>query len=318
MDASALAVDLGGTNVRVALVTSSGAIRYHIAQPTRANEGPNAVIDRIVAMVEDVIMHEKPAPDVPVGVAAPGPLNPHTGVLYFAPNLPGWQDVRLRDILAEQLRRRVVVSNDGNAAGLGEAMFGAGQHYRHLIYIALGTGVGGGIVIDGRVIDGVHGLGGEVGHIPVDIAGPRCHCGGIGCIEAYAGGWAIARDGRILVRSERSVAIREAALDGPITAEAVAKAAANGDLAAQGVFERAGRALGVGLAGLVNVFNPELIVIGGGLAAAGDLILDTVRDTIPRYAMRQISPDVTVVRSTLGTRTGILGAAALLFQAETA
>lgn len=318
MDGSALAVDLGGTNVRAALVTSSGVIRYHVAQPTRANEGPDAVIDRIVALVEDVTVHETLAPDVLVGVAAPGPLNPHTGVLHFAPNLPGWRDVKLRDILAEQLQRRVVVGNDGNAAALGEAMFGAGQHYRHVIYIGLGTGVGGGIVIDGRVIDGVHGLGGEVGHIPVDITGPRCHCGGIGCVEAYAGGWAIARDGRILVRSERSVAIQKAALDGPITAEVVAKAAANGDPAAKGVFERVGWALGVGLAGLVNVFNPELIVIGGGLAAAGDLILDTVRETLPRYAMRQIYPDVTVVRSTLGTRTGILGAAALVFQTETA
>jgi glucokinase len=258
------------------------------------------------------------APDVPIGVAAPGPLNPFTGVLYFAPNLPDWRDVQLRDILSEQLQRRVVVGNDGNAAALGEAMFGAGQHYGHVIYVGLGTGVGGGIVIDGRVVQGVHGLGGEVGHIPVDINGPRCHCGGIGCIEAYAGGWAIARDGRLLVRSERSTAIQEAALDGPITAEAVAKAAAGGDPAAKGVFERAGRALGVGLAGLVNVFNPELIVIGGGIAAAGALILDTVRETISRYAMRQIAPDVTVVRSTLGTRTGILGAAALIFQTEAA
>jgi glucokinase len=318
MDAAALAVDLGGTNVRAALVTGAGVIRYHVAQPTRAAEGPQPVIDRIVALVQDVIVHEKVAPDVPIGVAAPGPLNPFTGVLYFAPNLPDWRDVQLRDILSEQLQRRVVVGNDGNAAALGEAMFGAGQHYGHVIYVGLGTGVGGGIVIDGRVVQGVHGLGGEVGHIPVDINGPRCHCGGIGCIEAYAGGWAIARDGRLLVRSERSTAIQEAALDGPITAEAVAKAAAGGDPAAKGVFERAGRALGVGLAGLVNVFNPELIVIGGGIAAAGALILDTVRETISRYAMRQIAPDVTVVRSTLGTRTGILGAAALIFQTEAA
>lgn len=318
MDATALAVDLGGTNIRAALVTSAGVIRHLIAQPTHAEEGPQAVISRIAALVQDVIAHENLAPDVPVGVAAPGPLNPHTGGLLFAPNLPDWRNMPLRDILAAQLQRPVVIGNDGNAAALGEALFGAGQHHHSIIYIGLGTGVGGGIVIDGKVIDGVHGLGGEVGHIPVDINGPRCHCGGIGCIEAYAGGWAIARDGRILVRSERSLAIWDAALDGPITAEAVAKAASNGDVAAKSVFERAGRALGVGLAGLVNVFNPELIVIGGGLAAAGDLILDTVRATISLYAMRQIYPDVSIVRSTLGTRTGILGAAALVFQSQAA
>jgi len=316
MDKSALAVDLGGTNIRAALVTNSGVIRYHVAQPTNAPDGVDIVIDRIVSLLDDVIARERVEPDVPVGIAAPGPLNPHIGVFLFAPNLPGFHDVPLRDILSGRLSRPVMLANDGNAAALGEVSFGTAQHHHHAIYIALGTGVGGGIVANGQLIDGIHGLGSEVGHIPVDITGPRCHCGGIGCIEAYAGGWAIARDGELLVRSERSVAIREAALDGPITAEAVATAAQQGDTAARAVFERAAQALGVGLAGLVNVFNPEIIVIGGGLAAAGDLIFDTVRDTITRYAMRQISPDVSVVPSALGTRTGILGAAALVFQAE--
>jgi glucokinase len=315
MDESALAVDLGGTNIRAALVTDSGDIRSHVTGPTKAQGGVDVVIDRIVGLLEEVIAQEQVAPDVPVGVAAPGPLNPHTGVLLFAPNLPGFRDVPMRDILSDRLNRPVMIANDGNAAALGEFMFGAAQHRRHVIYVALGTGVGGGIVVDGCVIDGLHGLGGEVGHIPVDITGPRCHCGGVGCIEAYAGGWAIARDGEFLVRSERSVAIRQAAQDGPITAKVVAIAAREGDPAARAVFERAAQALGVGLAGLVNVFNPEIIVIGGGLARAGDLIFDTVNEAIATYAMRQISPDVSVVPSALGTRTGILGAAALAFHA---
>lgn len=316
MSDTAIAVDLGGTNVRAALVGRDGSIRHLVARSTRAEEGVEAVIDRITALVGEVIAYESPPPAVSVGVVAPGPLNPSTGVVYFGPNLPGWHDVPLRDILQRRLQRTVVVGNDGNSAALGEAMFGAATHTRHLIYLALGTGVGGGIVSHGMLIEGTRGLGGEVGHIPVDPAGPRCTCGGIGCVEAYAGGWAIARDGEMLVHSGRSRAIRDAAGDGPITAKAVATAAHANDPAARAVFERAGRALGMGLAGLVNVFNPEMIVIGGGLAKAGDLIMDPMREALSLYAMVPISEDVSIRPSALGQHTGIFGAAARVFYVE--
>ena len=310
---AAIAVDLGGTNMRAALVTRSGAIRHLVAAPTLAEEGPTSVIDRLVALIQRVAAAEHVPASVPVGVAIPGPLNPTTGVVYFGPNLPGWRDVPLRDLLMARLGRLVIVGNDANCAALGEAMFGTERDVRHLIYIALGTGVGGGIIANGQLIEGVGGLGGEIGHVSVDPHGPRCTCGGLGCIEAYAGGWAIAREGRLLVRSQRSSLIVELAGSAPVTAEVVADAAEAGDAEAKAVFNRAGLALAVGLGGLINVFNPEMLVIGGGLAQAGELIFDPFREALPRYTMRPIYPDVTITRSTLGQHTGIYGAAARVF-----
>lgn len=316
MSDAALAVDLGGTNIRAALVTRDGAIRHLIHRETDAAEGPDAVIDRIVELLDAVITDERPGPEVSVGVVAPGPLNPKTGVVYFGPNLPGWHDVPLRAALEKRLSRRVVVGNDGNSAALGEALFGAAKGVQHLVYLALGTGVGGGIVSHGRLIEGTRGVGGEVGHVPIDPSGPLCHCGGIGCVEAYAGGWAIAYAGEMLVRSSRSSAIAAAAGDGPVTARAVADAALAGDAAARGIYTRAGIALAVGLAALVNLFNPELIVVGGGLAGAGELIMEPLREALPRFAMAQIYPDVSIRPSALGRDTGIFGAAARVFYSE--
>ncbi|HUZ00685.1 MAG TPA: ROK family protein [Thermomicrobiaceae bacterium] len=316
MTESAIAVDLGGTNIRAAMVGRDGRIEGVVTRGTGAGEGPEAVIDRIVALVSEVVNGAQPAPEVKVGVVAPGPLNPFTGVVYFGPNLPGWHDVPLRDILRQRLNRDVVIGNDANSAALGEVMFGAARQVRHLVYLALGTGVGGGIVSHGHLIEGIRGVGGEVGHVSIDPSGPRCHCGGIGCVEAYVGGWAIARDGEMLIRSSRSSAIETAARGSPVTAEVVAEAARAGDEAARGVFQRAGQALAVGIAGLVNIFNPELIVIGGGLAAVEGLLLDPLRESLPRYAMAQIHPDATIRRSALGGNTGLFGAAARVFYHE--
>lgn len=308
-----IAVDLGGTNIRAAVVTRTGQIRHLLSQPTLADDGPDAVIDRIADAIAAVVSAEDVAPEVAVGVVAPGPLDPVSGVVFFGPNLPGWHDVPLKEILTRRTGRRVLVGNDANCAALGEAHFGAAQGIRNLIYIALGTGVGGGVIAEGRLIEGARGLGGELGHVPVAIDGPRCTCGGIGCIEAFAGGWAIAREGELVAHSDRSTEIARLAEGKPVTARMVAQAARHGDAAARAVYERAGQALGVGLGGLVNVFNPEMIVIGGGLAEAGDLILDPMRAELPRRAMRQIYPGLRIERSSLGTNTGLYGAAARVF-----
>lgn len=316
MSDAAIAVDLGGTNIRAALVTRDGSIRHLVRRPTLAQEGPEAVIDRIVALITEVADREGADTSIPVGLSAPGPLNPTAGVVYFATNMPGWDDIPIRDILQQRTQRAVMIGNDGNNAALGEAMFGVARGVQHMIYIALGTGVGGGIISHGQLIEGTRGLGGEVGHVSIDPSGPRCHCGGIGCVEAYAAGWAIARDGELLVHSERSRTIAEIAAGGPITAAVVAEAARAGDPAARAVYERAGRALGVGLAGFVNLFNPEMIVLGGGVAESADLLLDALRETLPRYAMAQIYPDVRIERSALGAHTGIVGAAARVFYTE--
>ncbi len=313
---AAIAIDFGGTNLRAALVTADGAILHRVNTPTRVEEGVQPVIDRMVNLAEQVISASGADPEVPVGVVAPGPLDPDEGVIYFGPNLPGWRNVPLRAILAERLGRRIVIGNDGNGAALGEAIFGAARGCRHLIHLMIGTGLGSGIIAHGQLIEGYRGLGAEVGHLPVDPYGPRCHCGGVGCLEAYVSGWALARDGEALAHSGRSEAIRRAAGGGPVTAEMVTEAAQAGDEAARSVFESAGRALAVGLAGLVNVFNPEMIVIGGGVARAGDLLLEPLRRWLRYYAITYIVGTVRVLPSALGDNAGVYGAAARAFLAS--
>lgn len=312
----AIAVDLGGTNIRAALVDVSGTIRHLVSRPTQGQEGPDAVLDRVAALVGEVVAHEKPGPEVEVGVVAPGTVDPDEGIVYFGPNIRDWHDVHLRDVLARSLNRTVLIGNDANAAALGESRFGSDTRVQHLIYIGLGTGVGGGVISHGQLILGKRGFGGELGHVAIDPSGPRCTCGGIGCIEAYASGWAIVRDGQILVQSLRSEVLARMAESGPVTPRMVAQAAEAGDPAATAIFDRAARALAIGLGGLVNIFNPEVIVIGGGVAKAGELIFKPLRAALPSYTMPSIYEGVTIRESSLETNTGIYGAAALVFHAR--
>jgi glucokinase len=278
-----------------------------------ATEGVDAVIDRIALAIREAADTAGVGQDVPVGVAAPGPLDPRTGVVYFAPNLPGWRDVQLRDRVQERAGRRVIIGNDANAAALGEYIFGAGRGSENMIYVGIGTGVGGGVIAEGRLIDGIRGMGGELGHVSVDLDGPRCTCGSSGCIEAYCSAWSITHEARLLVSSGRGGAIQAAAPEGKIGPRAVGLAAANGDPAALALLDRAGTALGAGLANFINIFNPEIIVLGGGVAEIGDPLLEPVRRAIDTFAMPVMRESVQLVPSSLGLKTGIYGSAALVF-----
>ena len=310
----ALAVDLGGTNLRAAVVNRDGDIQAEAQQRTQSSDGPDAVIERIAAAVNDIAESNQVPNDVPVGLASPGPLDPRTGVVYFSPNLPGWTNIPLAAKLRERTKREVVLSNDANAAALGEVFFGAGKGTRNLLYLGLGTGVGGGIYSEGLLIDGVRGMGGELGHVTVDLNGPRCSCGSVGCIEAYTSAWALTRDALALVDSGRGDAILRAAGDrdnvGP---RALGQAASDGDAATLALLERAGHALGAGMASFVNIFNPEVIAIGGGVSLIGDPLLEPARRALATFAMPIMLENVKVVPSQLGVKTGIYGAAALVF-----
>ncbi len=309
----ALAVDLGGTNVRAALVDSDGTIRHLISRPTLGQEGPDAVIDRMAALVGEVVAHEKPSQDIAVGVVAPGMIDPDSGIVYFGPNIPEWHDIALSSVLESRLNRKVFIGNDANCAALGESRFGSGGGARDMIYIAIGTGVGGGVISHGHIVGGKRGFGGELGHISIDPTGPRCSCGGIGCIESFVGGWAIVRDAELLVHSLRSEELVRLSRTDPITPEMVAKAAAAGDPGAKSIFDRAGLALAAGLGGLINTFNPELLVIGGGISRAGELLMRPFTEALPNYTLPSIYAEVSIHESSLGLNTGIYGAAALVF-----
>ena len=309
-----LAFDLGGTNLRCAVVNRTGEIEVEQRALTEGARGVDTVIEHMVELIAEVASEADVDADTPIGVAAPGPLDPHSGVVRFSPNLPGWTDIPLRDRLEQGTGRKVHLGNDANSAALGEFYFGSAKDSNHLVYVALGTGFGGGVISNGQLIDGINGLGGELGHTCVNMDGPRCSCGASGCVEAYCSGWAIARDGQALVRSGRGDMIRDAAADPEnIDARAVADAAAAGDAASLLVLERAGHALGASLANFANVFNPEMIVIGGGLARIGDNLLKPARQAFRMHALPAVADAVTITDSTLGTKTGIYGAAAIVF-----
>lgn len=314
----AIAVDLGGTNLRCSVIDSDGNIRFDARQSSGGEEGVEAVIARIAKMVDLAADDQRLEPGVAVGVVAPGPLDPVRGVVRYAPNLPGWDEVPLRDRLRELTGRPVSIGNDANAQALGEFYFGAAKNVENLVYVALGTGLGGGVIAEGKLIDGVDGMGGELGHTTVNFLGPRCSCGSLGCVEAYCSGWAIARDGQALADSGRSRRLATIAKARPITSHDVSDAAGEGDERAIEVIRDAGFALGAALGNFINVFNPEIIIIGGGLAQIGDQLIEPAKQSMRRFALPDLVEALDIRKSALGTHTGLFGAAALVFHGNTA
>ena len=317
-------IDLGGTKILTARCDRRGQVLAQTRIPTEAESGPDAVIARIFDTVKEVMEGCDPAHLIGVGIGAPGPLDVATGVLFAPPNLPGWTAVPLRDILGQWLRDhygrpvRVEVGNDANAAALGEYLFGVGAQrpgLRHMVYMTVSTGIGGGIISDGRLLLGRRGMAGEVGHMTIDVNGPRCKCGNIGCLEILAAGPAIAHAGTGLVASGRGPILSRLVGGEPdrVTAELVEDAARQGDPDACALLGQVGHYLGVGVVNLIHLFNPELVCIGGGVSKAGALIFDPLRATVDALAMAPMREGVSIVPALLGDQIGVLGAAALLF-----
>ncbi len=309
-------IDLGGTQVRAGLVDEKGRIVRREAMPTRAREGQEAVLNRIATLVRDVCA------DVPwnsiraVALAVPGPVDPYTHTVRLAPNLAGWRDVPVGDLLSEKLGRPVLVGNDANLAALGEYRFGAGRGIDHLIYITVSTGVGGGIIVDGRLLLGHKGYAAEVGHHVVLANGPRCGCGNRGCLEALASGTAIAREARVAVAMGEETRLREMC-EGDIwriDARMVGEAARAGDDVAGRVMQRAGHYLGIGIVNLMHIFNPRRIILGGSVMKAGRLVTEPMWEAIRERAHTAYLEDFDIREASLGDDVGILGAAALALE----
>ena len=305
-----IGIDLGGTKISTGLVTRDGKILARDYRQTRAAEGLDAVVGRMVQAAQQV-MGEHRAQVAAIGVGAPGPMDAKTGVLTAPPNLPGWYDVPLKKLIEERLGLTTFLENDANAAGLAEYHYGAGRGVQNMIYITASTGIGGGFILDGKLYGGSNGAAGEVGHMTILAGGPLCGCGNRGHLEALASGTAIAREGRELMASGVPTLISELAHGdlSAVTAEIVAQAADRGDAQAERIIARAMEYLGVGMANLVNIFNPDLIVIGGGLTHLGDKLFGPVRRTIARTAFPVAAHAVKVVPAELGDDVGVLGAA---------
>lgn len=306
-----IAVDLGGTRIRVALVSESGELEHRLDSLSHTEEGPKAVIQRMGRLVNRLADEMSLPADTPVGVGSPGPLNPRTGTVLYTPNLPGWRDVPLVEWLTDFTGRRVALANDGNCGTLGEMKFGSAKGVSDLVYLALGTGVGGGIVSNGRLVDGVRGLGAEVGHFVVSLDGPRCTCGSVGCLEAFTAGWAIRREAMAVATTADGDAMTKLADGGDLHAGIVADAARQGDPAASLILARASRALGAAMGAFTNLLNPSMIVFGGGLVEIGDLLIEPAKRYMMMHSFVDFRKDVTVTYSSLGHDTGIYGAAAL-------
>jgi len=307
-------VDFGGTRIRAARCHAGGEFEDRVEVPTRASEGP----ERVIGRVEKAIRRVWPVGQQPaaLSVAAPGPLDPRRGVILFAPNLPGWHEVPLRDRLAETFEVPTFLANDANLAALGEHRFGAGRDVDDMVYLTVSTGIGGGMILRGELYEGGQGLGGEIGHTVVEADGPLCACGNRGCLEALAAGPAIADAARSALREGESSILPDR-LDGKleqITARHVAEAAAAGDELAQRLFARAGFYIGVSLVSLMLLLNPECFVIGGSVSKAGDLLFEPIQETVRARAPEIYWRETPILPAALGDDVGLLGALALALE----
>jgi len=312
-------VDLGGTQIRAALADDEGSILRRTSCLTLAEEGVKPVVGRIKGAIYEVMGATEREQLQGIGIVAPGPVALRKGIVRDAPNLPGWKNVPLKTLMEAEFGLPVVVGNDANLAALAEQRFGAGQGVSDLIYITVSTGIGGGIITDNRLLLGAQGFAAEVGHQTIEAHGPRCKCGNIGCLEALAAGPAIARCARELVRTGIGTAIADLVggdLD-KITAKVVNQAAQAGDPVAIELFRQAGFYIGVGIVNLLHLFNPSLIVIGGSVTKAGDLLFEPIRATVRERAMASYYWENTpIVPATLGDDVGLLGAVALVVLQE--
>ncbi len=307
-------IDLGGTKILVLIADAAGTVLGRARIATQAAQGPEAVITRIADALHTAA--DDAGLDVTAiraaGVSAPGPIDVATGVITDPPNLPGWHNVPLARVLHERLGVATLLENDANCQGVAEHQFGAGRGYKHMIFITVSTGIGGGIIIDDQLYAGASGAAGEIGHIGVSVNGPKCGAGHTGCLEAFASGTAIAARAKEMIAAGGLVrTARMAEHDPPVSAKAVFLAGQQGEGEATALIESAGHYLGIGLASLINVFNPQAIVIGGGLMNMGDTILGPAVETARARTFAQSFMDVRIVEGELGDNAGALGAIAV-------
>ena len=315
-------VDLGGTNIVVGALAEDGSDVLALrSEPTRPDQGADAVVDRIVRMIDTVIAETiaqtgaRRDDMIGIGVGAPGPLDRARGIVVTTPNL-GWTNFPLRDAIAERARLPVRLDNDANCATLGEWWLGAAQGASNVIGMTIGTGIGGGVILGGRLYHGSSDVAGEIGHATIDITGRRCKCGNYGCLEAYASGPSIADRAREALTGDDCLMVRMAGGDASrITAATVYEAAKRGDDVALDVVRETSRFLGAGVANLLNIFNPDVVVICGGVTQAGETLFAPLRREVRKRAFKPAVDACDIVPGVL-VAAGVVGAVAAYKQQD--
>ncbi|TNY38488.1 ROK family transcriptional regulator [Thermomonospora catenispora] len=305
--------DIGATSIDVAVTNGELEILGHLSEPCDVRLGATAVLERALELLGK-LRQEGLLPEVHgAGIGVPGPVSFRDGMPVAPPIMPGWDRFPVRDVIAQELGCPVLVDNDVNIMALGELHGGVARSVRDFLLVKIGTGIGCGIVVDGAIYRGVSGSAGDIGHIRVDDDGPLCACGNTGCLEAYFGGAALARDALAAARAGRSAALaRRLAEAGTVTAADVAAAASSGDPVAIGMIREGGRRVGQVLAGLVSFFNPGLIIIAGGVARLGHTLLAEVRSVVYRRSPPLATGNLPIVLSELGDHAGVIGATRLI------
>ncbi len=303
-----IGVDLGGTQMRVARFDDQLNILKRQAKPTLAEQGPDSLVKRLLDLISEVVPDDMNTVDG-IGVSVPGPINPHAGTIVHPPNLPGCDDLPIRKLIQERFGCTTYLGNDANVAALAEAMRGAAKGYKYVVYLTISTGIGSGIIDDGRLLIGAHGLGGEAGHMMMVIDGKVMD------LEAASSGTGIARQARVRLQAGDESQIRTM-VNGQledITAKIVGNAAAAGDPLAIELIERAGFTIGLGIVSLLHIFNPQIIVVGGSVTKTGDFLFKPMRAAVEKYVL---DPDycqnLPIVQAALGDDVALVGAAALV------
>jgi glucokinase len=316
-----LGIDIGGTNLVAGCVSTDGArVEGLLSEPTRPEEGADGVIARILDVARRSmagLAAAVPGAEVDgVGIGAPGPLDTRRGIVLLTPNL-GWVDMPLRDRVAKGLGLPAALDNDANCAVLGEHWRGAAQGTRQALGVTIGTGIGGGLILDGRLYHGASDCAGEIGHTTIEMNGRRCACGNYGCLEAYASGPAIARRAVEAVETGAESSLAEVLRRGPaaVTAQVVYDAATAGDSLAREVVQDTARFLGAGIANLVNVYNPEVVVVCGGVTQAGDSLFVPLRREVGRRAFRPAVEVCRILPGALPGTAGVVGAVRVFLDA---
>jgi glucokinase len=351
-----IGVDLGGTQIRAAVLRGAELIS-RVAQLTGEDTAPEHLIPRIFNVIRQALDEARTTLEqvAGIGIAMPGPLNHRTGIVYAPPNMPGWDCVPLRDIFeqhfspasegADAAQLRIFVENDAHAAGLGEYLFGAGRGCSNMVYLTISTGIGGGVIVDGKIVEGANGTAGELGHMTIDWHGGRCRCGNYGCLEYLASGTAIARYANEAIAAgqgvellefvralqqhvqegnELELPVHEAAgvgyetrpgnLEAPrITAHMVSQAAQAGIPLARAIITNAAEAIGVGLVNVIHIFNPQVIVLGGGVTQMGPMLMEPALRIVQERTMKIPLDAVRIVLAELGGNAGLVGAGALVY-----